>query len=112
MAQDDMHVVMYKILAYLYSCMKQGVKPERKHYTYDGDVLHIPEQYWAHIIQELVNHGYVSGFTVFNTWGGDLIIDENEPKITLEGVEFLHENSSMQKVLRFLQETKSSLPFI
>lgn len=112
MAHDDMHVVMYKILAYLYFCMKQGIRPEHQHYAYDGDVLHIPEQYWAHIIQELVNHGYVRGFTVFKMWNGDLVVDENDPSITLEGVEFLQENSNMQKVLNFLKEAKSSLFFL
>ena len=27
MAKDDYFVVMYKILAYLYQCLKDGVKP-------------------------------------------------------------------------------------
>lgn len=45
MAQDDMHVVMYKILAYLYSCMKEGMKPQLRHYAHDGDVLSIPYGY-------------------------------------------------------------------
>ena len=27
MASDDMHVVMYKILKYLYECLKKGVEP-------------------------------------------------------------------------------------
>lgn len=32
MAHDDLHVVMYKILAYLYSCMKSGEKPVEKQF--------------------------------------------------------------------------------
>lgn len=112
MAQNDMYVVMYKILAYLYDCMKRGVRPSQRHYAHDGDVLSIPYSYWAAIMHELANHGYVSGVTVFEDMGGDLIVSDIDPMITMEGVEFLQENSTMKKALRFLQDTKSALPFI
>ena len=112
MAQDDMHVVMYKILAYLYSCMKAGDKPIERHYSHDGDVLCIPYAYWAAIMAELVENGYVKGVVVARTWGGDVVAKPTEPAITMKGVEFLQENSMMRKALGFLKETKSALPFI
>lgn len=112
MSQDDMHVVMYKILAYLYSCMKNGEQPVYKHYCHNGDVLNIPEQYWCQIIKQLVDHGYVDGFVVVTAWGGDLIVKANNPTITIEGVDFLQNNSTMQKALNVLKEAKSALPFI
>lgn len=112
MAQDDMYVVMYKILAYLYDCMKRGAKPAQSHYTHDGDLYRIPYPYWAQIMHELVEHGYVDGIVVFEDMSGDLIVDVVDPRITMEGVQFLQENSMMQKALRFLKETKSALPFI
>lgn len=112
MAQDDMHVVMYKILAYLYDCMKKGVRPNRRNYAHDGDVLCIPYAYWANIMLELVNHGYVRGVTVLEDMGGDLIVNDIDPAITMEGVEFLQENSMMKRALKFLQDTKSALPFV
>lgn len=112
MASDDMHVVMYKILAYLYWCMKSGATPERRHYAPGGDVIDVPEQYWAHVIKELVDHRYVTGFVVAREWGGGLIVKEVDPAITMEGVEFLQENSTMRKALNFLKEAKSMLPFI
>lgn len=112
MAQDDMHVVMYKILAYLYWCMRNGVEPEPVHYANDGDVLAIPYQYWASIIRELQESGYVRGFSVIEAWGGDLIVKAARPSITMQGVEFLKGNGLMQRALSFLKEAKSALPFI
>lgn len=112
MAHDDMHVVVYKILAYLYSCMKKGEKPCERHLVHDGDVLHIPYQYWATIIKDMLDRGYVEGFVVNKAWGGDIMVGINEPRITMEGVEFLQNNSMMAKALSFLKETKSMLPFI
>lgn len=111
-SKDDMHVVMYKIMAYLYSCMKSGEIPNPDFYRCDGSVLHIPYQYWASIIDQLVDHGYVKGFVVIPMFGGELVIDEDNPRITMEGVEFLNSNSMMKKALSFLKETKSALPFI
>lgn len=32
--------------------------------------------------------------------------------MTLEGVEFLQDNSMMRRALKFLRETKSALPFV
>ncbi len=112
MAQDDMHVVMYKILAYLYWCARNGAEPEEKHYSHDGDVLSIPYSYWAGIVRELQENGYVRGFVIVEAWGGDLIVRASKPSITVRGVEFLQENSLMQKALRFLKDAKSALPFI
>lgn len=112
MEQDDMRVVMYKILAYLYSCMKEGTKPQLRHYAHDGDVLSIPYGYWADIIRELVKHNYVDGFALVPEWGGGVIVKANDPRITLEGVEFLQENSNMRKALNAIKEAKSALPFI
>lgn len=112
MAHDDMHVIMYKILAYLYDCMKKGQEPQRSMLAHDGFMLSIPYGYWAKVISELDRHGYVSGFNVTKDIVGGLNVDMRSPEITMEGIEFLQENSSMKKALGFLKEVKSALPFI
>ena len=112
MAQDDMFVVMYKILAYLYDCMKRGIEPKRSMLAHDGGMLNINESYWARIMKELVDHGYLEGVVVDGTWQGNLIVNIVQPIVTMEGVEFLQENSRMQKALKYLKEAKSALPFI
>ncbi|MEG0585127.1 MAG: YjcQ family protein [Christensenellaceae bacterium] len=35
-----------------------------------------------------------------------------EPKITLKGLEYLHENSMMQKIMRAAKGIKDTIPFI
>ena len=112
MAQDDMFVVMYKILAYLYSCMKSGEEPRQSMLASDGEMLDIDRQYWARILKELSDHGYVEGVSVRATWEGELLVRINHPTVTMEGVEFLQENSMMRKALEFLKEAKSAIPFL
>lgn len=104
-----MHVVIYKILAVIYSAMKRGEEPEKADYS--AAALGIPEGYWKQIINELVERGYVTGIGFVRTTAGP-VVNISRPRVTLDGVEFLMENEMMRKALRFLQETKSAVPFI
>ena len=110
LATDDMQVIIYKILAYLYSCMKNGIKPDRDRYSHVA--FGIPESYWNSIMLELHEHGYVRGLVIANDFGGDLRVAGCDPTITFEGIQYLQENSLMQKTKRFLQDTKSIIPGI
>ncbi len=105
-----MHVIMYRILAYLYWCMKQGVRPDPAQYR-PGPGMDIPQSYWDQIVVELVRGGYVDGFTVTPTHSGVLISDDG-PVVTLAGVQFLQENSMMRKAYRALRGAKEAIPFI
>lgn len=114
MAKDDMHVVIFKILAYIYDCMKSG-KPVDKS-VIECEPLEIPESYWTQIMRELVEHGYVSGITVRSTTAKDVVL-LSDPRVTLDGVEFLMENSMMSKAARLVADagdffSKVVFPFI
>lgn len=112
MSSDDMHVVMYKILAYLYDCMKKGLEPQAARIRYDSDMIGpIPERYWCSIMGQLVDKGLVKG-VVIRWFDNEPHVLMADPTVTLEGVEFMQENSMMKKALNFLREAKSTLPFI
>jgi hypothetical protein len=53
MAKDDYHVIVYKILAYLYSCLKKGENPEKEYLLCDGALFNINHTYWLYIIKNL-----------------------------------------------------------
>ncbi len=109
MAQNDMHVVMYKILAYLYACMKDGEKPGSNKYS--AAFLGINQPYWSNIMAELANRRLIKGVTVSSTSDGDFI-HVGDIRITMEGVEFLMENSMMAKAKEFLMGIKVAVPFV
>lgn len=110
MAQDDMYVIMYKILAYLYDCMKHDIDPDINKWS--AEAFGIPEAYWAKIVKELVDHGLIDGVNVMGTFGNKLIVSPYDPKVTMEGVQFAQENSMMAKAAKFLRDAKASIPFI
>ncbi|BAK45564.1 YjcQ family protein [Eggerthella sp. YY7918] len=111
MANDDMHVIMYKILAYLYDCMKKGEEPQNSMISYDSDLLGIPAAYWNQIMAQMVELGLVKGIAV-RYYDNSPTVLISKPYVTLEGVQFMQENSMMSKALKFLKESKAALPFI
>lgn len=112
MAKDDMHVIIYKLLAYLYDCMKSGKEPERAMFDRDSAIFcGVPDKYRCAIVYQMSQRGYVTGFKVdYSDDRRDVIVID--PEITLDGVEYMFENSMMNRALSYLREIKSSLPFI
>ena len=106
MAKNDLHVIMYKILKYLYECMKNAKTAELEDFSWDSKLCHIPKAYWCEIIAILVKHGYIVGFDIIECTKDNPEIITNRPfKITLKGIQCLEENSMMEKAREFCGET-------
>ena len=102
MAQNDMEIIMYKILSYLYKCMKEGKRPRAEDMGCDCQMFHIPECYWGQIMDELILGGYVRGFDRIQTKGATIIQMQDGAGITYKGREFLEENTGMKRAAAFL----------
>lgn len=109
MAKDDMEIVMYKILRYLYECMKRDIAPDLQKYGWCSELFDIPQQYWCKIIRILVEKGLIKGFDILETKDGVQIQTKPPTEITYEGREFLRENSGMQKAKEACGESFSVL---
>lgn len=105
MSNNDMEVIMYKILRYLYECMKKDVAPTKTDLIRDCDLTAIPENYWIQIILELIDNEFVKGIHATSTKDGIFIQINSNVRITFKGVQFLEENSRMKKVKDFLGRT-------
>ena len=102
MAQNDMEIIMYKILSYLYECMKAGKQPRMEDMGCTCQMFRIPQEYWNQIMEELIDCGYVKGFRSIPTKSAQCIFMMDNAGITFKGREFLCENSRMQKAKEFL----------
>lgn len=49
MARDDYFIIAYRILAYLYVCLKEGVQPDISYISADSPAIGINESYWEYI---------------------------------------------------------------
>lgn len=113
MARDDYHVIVYQILAYLYTQLKAGEPVDGKMLEANSKYLKVNERYWAYIIENLMEQGYIKGVSITKAWGSDVIIDNlDNTQITPQGIEYLCENSLMEKALAILKDVKAIVPFI
>ena len=108
MAKDDFHVIAYRILSYLYTCLKEGRKPTGDDISYEK--FKIPETYLNTVIGNLYKKGYIDGIIPYDAAGGVTLYILDRPEITMDGVAFLQENSMMQKAKNFLKELKDFIP--
>lgn len=50
MAKDDYHVIVYQILAYLYTCLKTDEAVDPALLQHDSKMMDINRNYWVYII--------------------------------------------------------------
>lgn len=113
MAKDDYYVIAYQILSYLYNSLKKGRDVEEALLRHDSPLFKVKlnERYWQYIIRNLKEEGYIQGF--IGQWLDDIYVISHLDKteITPKGIDYLCENSLMEKAKAFLKEAKEIVPF-
>lgn len=117
MARDDYHVIVYQILSYLYKQLKSGSDIEAKNISADSPYFSINEKYWQYIILTLFENEYIRGVNVreqkYTTGETETqIFNIDKCQITPKGIEYLTDNSFMQKAKDFFKDIKSIVPFV
>ncbi len=111
MARDDYFVVVYKILKYLYECLKSGKSPDIYNIL-TAETYGVNESYFEYIIAELFEEGYIKGVSMINVIGRTTPAIKITPNITIKpkGIEYLQENSTIARAKNFLKEIKETVP--
>lgn len=87
--------VIYKILKYLEAAMDYDeIDPERL----SAESLGISENRRIALLEMLVREGYVDGIGIKRSADGAVTIAMSSLRITLKGLEYLHENGVMRKM--------------
>ena len=110
MSKDDYHVIAYKILAYLYACLKQGENPDLEYLTAENFKINLA--YWEYILEHLYKSNFIEGIKLVPILGKENkgIKITTQITITPQGIEFLQENSIMKRVKEFLISIKEIMP--
>lgn len=113
MAKDDYYVIVYKILAYLYSQLKKGEPIEAEMLEHDGRLFQINEKYWTYIMQNMLDQGFIRGVVQSRAGGGNYIKGQlSHCEITPLGIDYLCDNSLIERAKQFLKDVKDITPFI
>lgn len=113
MAKDDYYVIVYQILAYLYQCLKSGTDIDTEMLMPDSHLLRVNEKYWQYIIYNLTKDGYIEGVKIITMDNLDTayVASIENCMITPKGIEYLCENSTIKKAIKYLKEIKAIVPF-
>lgn len=114
MAKDDYHVIVYQILSYLYQMLKKGQDVDGREISHKSSLFQINKKYWTYIIYNLKQDGFIVGLSFERNVMTDEIevYDLDDCQITPKGIEYLTENSTIEKAKRFFKDVKEMTPFI
>ena len=65
-----------------------------------ADALDVSKERWNRYIEMMADVGYIKGVSVYQNIAGDTIVNAKDIRITLKGLEYLQENSIMQKIYK------------
>lgn len=104
MSKDDFFVLAYKLLNYLYKCLKSGERPDIERLSENSKDFPIDASYFSYLIEFLLKDGYIDGLTPVPMVGQSQKYKETSSgiRITPKGIDYLQENSNMKKVASFL----------
>lgn len=107
MPSDDFAAVAYRILRYLDACQKAGATPDERQLA--ADISQVKPSYYASVMRSLVDKGYVSGVKVVDYINGTTAVNLDMPRLTIDGAEYLAENSRMRKAAKACGDAFESL---
>lgn len=100
--------IIYKILKYLETAMDYS---EPDYEPLNKDALGISEERRTALIEQLLKNGYIEGVEIKKYIGNvSPVISYFKPKITLKGLEYLHNNTMMQKIFNAAKGIKDIIP--
>ncbi len=113
MSKDDYHVIVYQILAYLYTQLKAGEAVDPNLLSPGSRYLNINERYWTFIMENLLNDSIISGIAITAPWGGEkVVMNLEKAMITPRGIEYLMDNSFLNRAKELLKDAKAIVPFV
>lgn len=110
MAKNDFFPIVYRILAALYKNLKEDKKNDGE--IFEKELYDVNQHFLDYIIKYLIDEKFIVGSSYKYYDNGIHFFALKNSIITPKGIEYLEENSLMQKTKMFLKDIKESIPFI
>jgi len=105
----DNFKAVYKILTALEKAMDSA---DFDMSQISAERLGVSDERWARYIEMMQDVGYIKGAQICRYNDGSLMIDSSDIRITLKGLEYLQENSIMQRIYMTAKGFKEVVPRI
>lgn len=103
----DNFKAVYKILSALEKAMDL---PEFDIMQIGPDALGVTPERWSRYLEMMADVGYIKGATIRRDILGEIRVDAKNVRITLKGLEYLQENSIMQKMYHIAKGITEFVP--
>lgn len=100
---------IYTILKALESAMDY---PEFDLEQINHKALNVSQERWARYLEMMADIELIKGVKVYRSITGATVVEDNRIRITLKGLEYLTENSIMQKIYKAAKGIKELIPGI
>lgn len=101
---NDNFKCIYKILKTLEKAMDY---PEFDTSQIDYHSLEVSKERWSRYIEMMSDTGYIKGVKINRYINGETDVDISDIRITLKGLEYLSENSIMQRLYKSAMGVKN-----
>lgn len=107
MAKDDYDVIAYRILTYLYACMKRKILFDEATFRAAVRKNVDSEEYFTTVLKLMTDEGLIEGLVIIRAWGDTYILasDIRDMRITASGIHYIKDNSMMRKIGETLRES-------
>lgn len=105
----DNFKAVYMILSALEKSMDL---PQANVEMFNAEAIGVSEERWKKYIEMMLDCGYIKGVTAKTYMSGSTVVDCQNIRITLKGLEYLQENSMMQKIYKTMKGIKDVVPAI
>ena len=103
----DNFKAVYKILSTLEKAMDL---PEFDINLVSAEKLGISQERWCRYIEMMADVGYIKGIEMYEDITGELNVEAQDMRITLKGLEYLQENTIMQRMYNAAKGIKEIIP--
>ena len=100
MAKDDYDYIVFKILTYLYGCLKRKNSFDKKVFRDCFVTQEVQEEYLADILRMMEKENLIEGLYFTKAWGNTYILvsDLEDMHITSAGIHYVLDNDKMRKI--------------
>ena len=105
MSKDDYHVIVFKVLVYLYAVLKNNRIFNQLEYDKAISKKDINEEYLWRVYAMMSDEGFIKNANFTKAWGNDLIplFEEKDLAITASGIRYIEDNDKMKEVGKLLK---------
>lgn len=103
----DNFKAVYKILSTLEKAMDF---PEFDTNQISAEKLGVSQERWCRYIEMMADVGYIKGIEMYEDITGELNVHAQDMRITLKGLEYLQENTIMQRMYNTAKGIKEVIP--